>query len=40
MTVNLLICKIDEKWYHIEYDEAFALTEEFLNVLMENDFIS
>ena len=39
LTVNLLICKIDEKWYHIEHDEAFALTEEFLNVLMENDLL-
>ena len=28
-----------EKWYYIKYDEAFALTEEFLNVLMENDLL-
>ena len=39
LTVSLVICKINEKWYHIEYDEAFALTEEFLNVLMENDLL-
>ena len=39
LTISLVICKINEKWYHIEYDEAFALTEEFLNVLMENDLL-
>ena len=39
LTISLVICKINEKWYHIEHDEAFALTEEFLNVLMENDFL-
>ena len=39
LTAELRICKINEKWYHIEYDEAFALSEAFLNVLVENNLL-
>ncbi len=36
LTVKLRIYKINEKWYYIEYDEAFALSETFLNALEDN----
>ena len=39
LIVELRICKINEKWYYIEYDEAFALSEAFLNVLVENNLL-
>ncbi len=40
LIVELRICKINEKWYYIEYDEAFALSEEFLNVLVEKNLLT
>ena len=39
LIVELRICKINEKWYHVEQDEAFALSEAFLNVLVENNLL-
>lgn len=36
LTVSLRICKIDEKWYYVEQEEAFVLSETFLSVLVEN----
>ena len=39
LTVSLSICKINEIWYYIEQDEAFALSEDFLNVLVENNLL-
>ncbi len=39
LTVRLGIRKINEKWYYIEHDEAFALTEDFLNMLSDNDLL-
>ena len=39
LIVELSICKINEKWYYIEQDEAFALSEVFLNVLVENNLL-
>ena len=40
LIVELRICKINEKWYHVEQDEAFALSEAFLNVLVENNLLT
>lgn len=39
LTVSLGICKINEKWYYVEQDEAFSLSEDFLNALIENDLL-
>ena len=39
LTVSLRICKINEIWYYVEQDEAFALSEDFLNALIENDLL-
>ena len=39
LTVSLEICKINEIWYYVEQDEAFALSEAFLNVLVENNLL-
>lgn len=39
LTVELRIFKINEKWYCVEPDEAFALSEAFLKVLEENDLL-
>lgn len=39
LTVSLRICKINKKWYYIEHDKAFALSEAFLNVLVENNLL-
>ena len=39
LTVNIRIYKIDGKWYYIKTDEAFILSEGFLNTLMNNDLL-
>jgi hypothetical protein len=39
LTVFMHICKIDEKWYYVEYDEAFVLSESFVNDLVKNQII-
>lgn len=40
LIVELRICKINEKWYYVEQDEAFALSEAFLNILVENKMLT
>ncbi|MBQ8908600.1 MAG: hypothetical protein IJY71_08475 [Clostridia bacterium] len=40
LTVYLHLCKIHEKWYYVEHDEAFALSDAFLNVLLENNILT
>ena len=37
LTVSLRICKLNEKWYYVDPDAAFELSEDFLNALMENN---
>ena len=39
LTVRILIYEIDGKWYYIKTDEAFILSEGFLNTLMNNDLL-
>ena len=40
ITVSLRICKINDKWYYIEYDEAFVLSEAFLTALTVNNLLN
>ena len=40
LAVELLVRELNDKWYYFEYDEAFELSEDFLNVLLENDMLT
>ena len=40
LTVKLAINKINEKWYLIDPEESFMLSEDFLNALTENGCLS
>lgn len=39
LIVELRICKINEKWYYVESDVAYELSQSFLSVLEENDLL-
>ena len=39
LIVELEICKINEKWYYVESDVAYELSQSFLSVLEENDLL-
>ena len=36
VTAEIHLCKIKGRWYYIKPDEAFALSQDFLNALTEN----
>ena len=40
LKISIHIAKINEKWYYVKHDEAFALSESFVNVLEENHLLS
>ena len=40
LKVELRIYKIHDAWYSVEQDEAFALSDAFLNVLVENGILT
>lgn len=40
LAAEIVLCQINEKWYYVKYDEAFALSEEFLSVLEKNNLLN
>ena len=40
LMVELVVRELNNKWYYIKHDEAFELSEDFLNVLIENDMLT
>ena len=39
LTATIRICKINEKWYYVDPNAAFAASEDFLSVLEENNLL-